>query len=64
MTLSTVIDASATLAWLYDEQPLSAREHALISEGNLIVPSLWRLEVVNSVLVRERRGVSSSETCS
>lgn len=50
-----VVDASVTLAWLFAEslhaQPIEAR----LAETALSAPALWRLEVVNCVLVKERR---------
>lgn len=56
-----VIDASVTLAWLFEEhtQPemLESRLHA----ANLVAPPLWRLEVVNALLIRERRHVLTPE---
>jgi predicted nucleic acid-binding protein len=50
-----VIDASAALAWLFGEEQAQAHE-ARLGDFGLVAPSLWRLEVVNAVLVKERRG--------
>ncbi len=50
-----VIDASATLAWLFDEDYARARVRPVLDSSELVAPWLWRLEVVNAILVRERR---------
>ena len=49
-----VVDASAALAWLFGEEQARAIE-ARIGDRALVAPSLWRLEVVNAVLIKERR---------
>ena len=59
-----VLDASVTLSWCFpDEQipvalnvldRLNAREHAL-------VPAFWSVEVLNSLLIGEKRGRISPE---
>jgi predicted nucleic acid-binding protein len=56
--VSLVLDSSATLAWIYgDETTDQIREvfHAVADHG-AIVPSLWRLEVANSLTTAVRRG--------
>lgn len=50
-----VIDASATLAWLFSEPDALHRLRPLLADAELVAPWLWRLEVANSLLVRERR---------
>ena len=55
MTEGVVIDASATLAWLFGEAKPSKKEAKLFAESRLIAPSLWKIEVTNAVLVKERR---------
>lgn len=54
-----VLDSSATLAWIYtDETTESVREiFEMVSDGGACVPSLWRLEIANSLqtAVRKRR---------
>jgi predicted nucleic acid-binding protein len=50
-----VIDASATLAWLFDEEDTNARVRPILDSSELVAPWLWRLEVANAILVRERR---------
>ncbi len=51
-----LIDASITLAWLFDEAGRGASLDRQIEQLELVAPWLWRLEVVNVVLIRERRG--------
>lgn len=50
-----VIDSSVTLAWLFDEDSSAARIETVLVATDLVVPWLWRLEVVNTILVKERR---------
>jgi predicted nucleic acid-binding protein len=52
-----VIDASVTLAWLFDEDSAAARIKSVLDRSELVAPWLWRLEVTNAVLVRERRKI-------
>lgn len=58
-----VIDASVTVASLFeDEQDDYAKrvaEHVIAN--NAVVPTLWRWEVQNSLLMGERRGRVSEE---
>jgi predicted nucleic acid-binding protein len=55
--VSLVLDASATLAWLYPEEITEAIAAAfdLIADDCAFVPSLWRIEVANSLSVNLRR---------
>ena len=50
-----VIDASVTLAWIFNEDGRGKALDKLLRPLNLAAPWLWRLEVVNAILVRERR---------
>jgi predicted nucleic acid-binding protein len=50
-----VVDATVTLAWVFDEGGRGTALDRQIGELDLVAPWLWRLEVVNAVLVRERR---------
>jgi len=50
-----VVDASVTLAWVFDEGGRGPALDRQIGELHLVAPWLWRLEVVNAILVRERR---------
>lgn len=50
-----VIDASAVLSWLFEEDRAAGRVRAVMDKSQLVAPWLWRLEVANAVLVRTRR---------
>jgi predicted nucleic acid-binding protein len=54
-----ILDASTTLGWMLD-RPVPARAalaRKLITAGTVpVVPSLWRQEVSNAVVMSERRG--------
>jgi predicted nucleic acid-binding protein len=52
-----VIDASAALACILEEQDHAARVEAVLSQYTMIAPTLWVLEVTNAVLNRERRRI-------
>ena len=59
-----VVDASITLAWCFpDEQTLaSLKVRDRLKAGEVaIVPAFWSAEVLNSLLVGERRGRITSE---
>jgi len=54
-----VVDAAVTLSWCFpDEQmPLSISVLDRLKAGEQsVVPAFWALEVLNSLLVGERRG--------
>jgi len=56
-----VLDASATLAWLVRridpaEEQLADEILSCVQAREALVPALWFVEVVNGVLVAERRG--------
>ena len=56
--MSLVLDSSATLAWIYSGEttdPIRRLFEAVGDEG-AVVPSLWRLEIANSLSVAVRRG--------
>ena len=61
-----VLDASVTLSWCFaDEQtPASIGVLDLLKAGDqLLVPSFWCSEVLNSLLVGERKGrISADQT--
>lgn len=62
--MSLVLDSSATLAWIYpDERPPGAVELLnWIGENGAIVPSIWRLEIINALLsARRRRRITDEE---
>ncbi len=50
-----VVDANTTLAWLWSEPSNVEELPADFAETAMIVPWLWRTEVVNAVLKRERK---------
>jgi predicted nucleic acid-binding protein len=53
-----VLDSSVTVAWLIrDEDTVAVRRVLdLVTRHGAVVPSLWRLEVANTLLVAVRRG--------
>ncbi len=56
--MTLVLDASMTIAWLFDEERTKAAHAVMrrvVAEG-AIVPSLWRLEVANVLRNAVRRG--------
>jgi predicted nucleic acid-binding protein len=44
-----------TLAFLFDEGPTQRQVQSILKAADLVAPWLWRLEVTNAVLVRERQ---------
>ena len=56
--MSFVLDASATLSWLLDDErdDLAVTALRALRRSTAIVPSLWRWEIQNALLVAERRG--------
>jgi predicted nucleic acid-binding protein len=61
MSTILVADASATMAWALHEEPIVHSIRPMLPGATLVVPGLWRLEVVNAVLIHERRRKISSE---
>jgi predicted nucleic acid-binding protein len=59
-----VFDANATLALILDEQPDAAKATQYAAEYALVAPWLWRLEVTNTLVVKERRKLLTSEIVS
>ena len=47
--MSFVLDASMTVAWLFDNERTEAAHRVMLNvvDAGAIVPSLWRLEVAN-----------------
>ncbi len=64
--MAIVVDASVTLSWCFpDEQtPLSMKVLDRLNRGEeALVPAFWSVEVLNSLLVGERRGrISPDQT--
>lgn len=61
--MSLVLDSSVTLAWLHDDEQVvgvDAIFERVIEEGAL-VPSLWLLEIANSLTLSVRRGRIAAE---
>lgn len=60
--MKLVLDASMALAWLFQRERMNEAARAdqaldILAEGEARVPPLWHAEVVNALLVGERRGV-------
>lgn len=55
--MSLVIDASLTLAWYFEDERTPAIDAVLdeVVRDGAVVPSLWRLEVVNGLQMAVRR---------
>jgi len=57
--MSLVLDASAALAWIYQDEITEAAQEMLdrVTSGGAWVPAIWRLEVANglSTGIRRRR---------
>ncbi|HLS14709.1 MAG TPA: type II toxin-antitoxin system VapC family toxin [Beutenbergiaceae bacterium] len=56
--MAFVLDTSVTMAWCFADESTPATEALLdqLVEQEAWVPPLWHLEVVNVLLVAERRG--------
>lgn len=56
--MTVVIDTSVTMAWCFEDETSSTADAVLdrLRDDDAVVPSLWRLEVANVLLVAERRG--------
>jgi len=50
-----LIDASTTLAWLFNESGRGPALQKQFQETDLVSPWLWRIEIVHVVLKRERQ---------
>ena len=55
--MSVVLDSSATLAWVHGDERTPAIEAVFdrVADRGAVVPSLWHLEVANSLTVAVRR---------
>jgi predicted nucleic acid-binding protein len=63
--LPFVLDASVTLAWCFEDETTQETDALLdrLAADAAITPSLWELEVVNVLLLAERRGrITESQT--
>ena len=56
--VSLVLDSSAALAWIYDDETTDPIRLVfnVVAEHGAFVPSLWRLEIANSLTGAVRRG--------
>ncbi|MEI2649642.1 MAG: type II toxin-antitoxin system VapC family toxin [Dermatophilaceae bacterium] len=56
--MAFVVDASVTLTWLFEDESMPAAElvHDRLASEQAVVPSLWRHEVSNALVVAHRRG--------
>lgn len=61
--MSLVLDSSVTLAWLYSDEltPATQLVFERVTADGAWVPSLWRLEVANSLQTAVRQGRISAE---
>jgi len=55
--LTLVVDASVALAWCFDDEATPETDRLLdrVAAQGAVVPSLWRLEVANVLVMAERR---------
>ena len=61
---SFVLDASLALEWFSaDAAPEALTKRSLLDDHVVLVPALWRFEVMNAVTTWLRRGDISSATC-
>ena len=53
-----VLDASTTLAWLFEDETSEYAERVLdrLQDDTALVPGVWPLEVANSLIFAERKG--------
>lgn len=56
--MSIVLDASATLAWVYQDEMTDTAQEILDQTTSVgaLVPAIWRLEVANGLNIGIRRG--------
>src|SRR5438309_270357 len=56
--MSVVLDSSATLGWVYldETDQVASQAFELVAVSGAWVPSLWPLEVANSLQIGIRRG--------
>lgn len=61
--MNLVLDSSVTLAWLYTDELTQSVQQVFdrVTNNGASVPSLWRLEVANSLQTGVRRGRISAD---
>ncbi|MCY0880057.1 MAG: type II toxin-antitoxin system VapC family toxin [Firmicutes bacterium] len=66
MTVRLVLDASVALSWCFEDEADAYSRAALeqATSTTFLVPSIWSLEVINVLLVGERRGRITSAASS
>lgn len=54
----TIVDCSAVLCWCFADEATNASERLLarVERHGASVPSIWRIEVANVILMADRRG--------
>src|ERR1035437_6079136 len=57
MSAAFVLDASVALAWCFEDETSPYSESALrhLATNAAVAPTVWPLEVVNALLIAERR---------
>lgn len=58
MTKSFILDCSVTMSWCFEDEFDSYSEIVLnsLTQSKALVPPLWSLEVINVLLMAEKRG--------
>lgn len=58
-----VVDNSIVVAWCLADEEHPTAEHAmrLAADHGAVVPSIWRYELLNALIVNERRGRLTAE---
>ena len=61
--MSLVLDSSATLAWIYSDEVTEGMRQLFhtVADTGAFVPTLWRLEVANSLTIAVGRGRIDAE---
>jgi predicted nucleic acid-binding protein len=59
--MALVLDASITLAWAFQEVEPTASEAREPRREDAVVPSLWWFEMLNGLVMGERRGLLTEQ---
>jgi predicted nucleic acid-binding protein len=60
--MGLVLDASITLAWVFQEvEPAASEAQERLRREEAVVPSLWWFEVRNGLVMSERRGLLTEQ---
>jgi predicted nucleic acid-binding protein len=62
--LTLILDASASLAWIFERTDRVEAEHAttvlaVLKHRPAFVPALWHIDILNALVVAQRRGIIS-----